>query len=106
MKSSVLYTLCIGLTTQRGEAVPQSSIEGLKAAVAHIFGGATISECSGVYTHEDGRLVQEKSLKVEILLEGNSSDEAKIRGFTEAIKSLFDQEAILVYKTKVKSEFI
>lgn len=64
--------------------------------------GLTIYEVMGVFKHENGKVVFEKSLKVE-LIEVNRNDVLKS---IEELKTALNQESILLEKEKKEINFI
>ena len=64
------FTLYMGLNDQDSKRQEISTIEEYKIAsnmLAATFGGGTIFEAEGIYKHDDGSIVIEKTLRIEIL---------------------------------------
>lgn len=63
------YTLYIGLNDKDTKRQEVQTLEAFKVS-ANIFkaltGGATISEAQGIYTHDNGDIVIEKTLRCEV----------------------------------------
>ena len=55
-----------------------------------ICGDCTISEAMGRYTHDDGTVVTEKSLRVELLFKADN----EVMAYCHAIKKALNQESI------------
>lgn len=64
------------------------------------FGGGTIFEEEGIYKHDDGTVVIEKTLRIEILF----AEEPQVKSFVSELKKLFNQESIAVQKEEINSE--
>lgn len=64
--------------------------------------GATISEAIGLYKHEDGTVVTEQTLRVEILF----ATEKQIKHICETLKQVLNQESIVVEKQTINSTLI
>lgn len=54
------------------------------------FWGWTITEAEGVYSHENWEIVEEKTIKIELITE------KPIEKFINTLKTTFNQESILV----------
>ena len=64
------FTLYMGLNDKDLKVQVISTIEAYKVVsniLAKDFGGGTIFEAQGVYTHDNGAIVFEKTLRIEIL---------------------------------------
>ena len=71
--------------------------------LTHNFDGATIFNAMGIYRHENGEVVTENTLRIEILeFDGNIM--SKIKEAVNTLKQLFNQESIAVQIEKVNSE--
>ena len=65
------YTLYCGLNDKDSKRQEISTLEAAKVvrnACLHHANGATIFEADGIYRHEDGQQVSEKTLRVELLM--------------------------------------
>ena len=98
-------TLFIGLNDKNTKHQEIATLDAYKIAV-NIFtaytGGATISEAVGIYTHDNGETVTEKTLRCEVY----SSDIDAIRTAANALKRAFNQESILIETVETESAFI
>ena len=64
------FTLYMGLNDKDAKVQVISTIEAYKVVsniIAKDFGGGTIFEAQGIYKHDDGKIVFEKTLRIEIL---------------------------------------
>ena len=97
-------TMYIGLNDKDTKKQEIATLEAYKVAT-NIFikyvGGPTIYEGSGIYTHDDGTVVIEKTL-VCILFTDN--DEA-VKQAASALKIALNQEAIAIESTETNSIF-
>ena len=101
------YELYIGLNdkdtkTQLIDNMTAQKIVSNK--VAQTFDGGTVSMAEGIYKHDDGTVVFENTLKVEILLFDRETKEDTIRNLVRWIKETLNQESVAVQKSIVNSE--
>lgn len=61
--------------------------------------GATISEAVGIYKHEDGTIITEQTLRVEILF----ATDKHIKSICDTLKQVLNQESIAVEKQVISS---
>lgn len=64
--------------------------------------GATISEALGIYKHDDGQVIQEASIRVEVLF----ASEKQILSICKQIKTVLNQESIAVEYQQINSRLI
>lgn len=64
--------------------------------------GATISEALGIYKHDDGQIIQEASIRVEVLF----ASEKQILSICKQIKTVLNQESIAVEYQQINSRLI
>jgi gamma-glutamylcysteine synthetase len=99
------HTLYIGLYDKESKRQEITTIDAFKV-VANIFknttGGATITEAVGVYTHDDGDIVIEPSLRCEIF----GADLESVHAAISQIKTALNQKSIALEETEVNSKFI
>ena len=97
-------TMYIGLNDKDTKKQEIATLEAYKVAT-NIFikyvGGATIYEGSGIYTHDDGTVVIEKTL---VCLLFTNDDEA-VKQAASALKIALNQEAIAIESTETNSIF-
>ena len=74
----------------------------MRAVIRAGYTGATITEATGFYTHDDGATVIEKSLRIDII----DANERKTAALIEDLKNLFNQESILLQRTESTIDFI
>lgn len=99
------YTLYIGLFDKDSKRQEVNTIDAFKIA-SNIFvehtGGATITEATGIYTHDNGEIVVEPSLRCEIF----GATFEQIVKVVPLLKTVFNQESIAVEEVEVKSSFM
>ena len=64
--------------------------------------GATIFSAHGFYTHQDGTLTIENTLRIELLF----VDKTKVLTVIEKLKETFNQESIALQEENIVSELI
>lgn len=90
------YSIYVGLNDRDQKIQLISTLEAAKITqklVCKFFGGGTIYETDGVYTHENGAIVIEKTLKIELIW---IDDVDNVNEFIKTLKTIFNQESILV----------
>lgn len=104
MKKETLlkYTLYIGLNDKDTKQQEINTIDCYKI-ISKLFESCTISECTGIYKHDDGTCVIEKSLRVEIIdFKRNININEKI----DLIKNFLNQESIIKQTEEITSEML
>lgn len=102
MKKIILY---LGLFDQNTKTQEISTIDAYKIAsnlLAEYIGFGTITECSGVYTHDNGDVVREPSLRIEV----SGADCEKMKRLASALKIAFNQESIMYEEVLTNYTFI
>ena len=99
------YIIYCGLLDKDSKAQEVTTIDAFKVA-ANIFceltGGATITEAMGVYTHDDGTVITETTLRCEVF----GAELEQIEKAASALKVALNQEAVAVEKIVSESTFI
>lgn len=101
------HTFSIGLFDKDTKLQQISTLEAYKIImnlVGNAFGGGSIYEAQGFYTHDDGTMVIEPSLMVHTMYSLDDMDE-KINQFCDTVKTLLNQESIYYEKTDVAISF-
>ena len=102
MEKSTLY---IGLNDKDSKRQELATVEAYKVIqniVLDKADGCTIYEADGIYKHDDGSVVIEKSLKVELY----GVIESVILQIISSIKAALNQESVILQKELVNSQFI
>ena len=100
------YELYMGLNDKDTKTQKIDTLEAYKIVsnqVAQRFDGGTVFNASGIYKHEDGTVVIENTLKIEIILFDESMKESNVKEFVDYLKTTFNQESIAVQHSKVTS---
>lgn len=87
------YIMFLGLNdkTEKIQLIPtEVARKTVSDYCARVLGFATISEASGVYTHENGATVQETTLQIKV----SGCSEEQIREAANFFKTNFNQESI------------
>lgn len=93
-----------GLNDKETKMQKIDTVEAYKIAsniCMQLFDGCTIYTADGIYKHDDGTIVIEKTLKIELI----DADDDKIELLTLQLKSIFNQESILKTVETVNFEF-
>lgn len=99
------YTLYIGLNDKDTK---QQNIDTFEASkiVQNVLtdktGGGTIFQATGVYKHDDGTVIIENTLRVEIVAAAVDA----VRAAIEIIKTALNQESVILQTEKIQSVFI
>jgi len=102
MKKIILY---LGLFDKDSKSQEISTLDAYKIAsnlLADFIGYGTITECSGVYTHENGDIVREPSLRIEV----SGADCEQMKKLAAALKTAFNQESIMYEEVQTNYNFI
>ena len=97
-------TLYIGLNdkdTKKQEVNTTEAIKLLTNMLADI-GGATIYEATGIYTHENGDIIIENTLRVELI----GIEENIILNKIKVLKLLFNQESIIKQTEEINTSIL
>lgn len=97
------FTLFVGLNDKDSKQQDISTINAYKIVsnlITSDFGGGTISEATGIYKHEDGTIVTEITLRIELLF----TTAEKVKNLVQDLKRVLNQESIAVQKDVVSSE--
>lgn len=96
------FTLYLGLNdkdSKRQEVSTKDAYKLVSTMIAKDFDGGTIYEARGVYTHDDGAVVEEKTLRIELLF----TTFEKVKTFVGILKKAFNQESIAVQREQIQS---
>lgn len=106
MQEITKHILFLGLndqTTKKQEIDTTQAYNLVFNAIQAVnYDGCTISESTGLYKHNDGFFVIEKSLKIEILF---ASDD-KTKKLIDDLKQKFNQESIALEIQQITSDLI
>lgn len=99
------FTLYLGLNDKDTKTQKISTIEAYKIVMNLLLNytdGATVYEADGIYKHEDGTIVIEKTLKIELLF----VERATVGEIIEELKKIFNQESIALQYQNITSELV
>lgn len=99
------FTLYLGLNDKDTKRQEISTLEAYKVVsnlLAKDFGGGTIFEAQGIYKHDDGTIVIEKTLRIEILF----AELHQVKSLVELLKKMFNQECIAVQEENIESSLM
>lgn len=99
------YTVYLGLNDRETKTQKIDSIEAYKIAQNIIMkrtSGLTISQADGIYTHDDGTVVIEKTLRIELLF----IDEAEVVDICKTLREVFNQESVIYETTEITSKLV
>ena len=108
-KKTAKVTYYVGLNDKDSKLQEISTLEAFKVVqnvVCSLFGGGTIFEADGVYTHIGGVIICEKTLRIEVFNFGIENFDAKVLEFCDVVKKALNQESISVQREFVQSELI
>lgn len=98
------FTLYVGLFDKDSKHQEISTLDAFKMAT-NLFrqhtGGATISEARGIYTHENGEIVVEPTLRCEVF----GATVEQIEAVAAELKVILNQEYIAIEEVEVNSRF-
>ena len=98
-------TLYIGLNDKDTKRQELSTVEAYKVVQNIVLAetdGCTVYEVDGIYKHDDGSVVIEKSLKVELY----GVLEAVAMSIVSLLKKALNQESIILQRESVDSVFV
>lgn len=99
------YTLYIGLNDKETKQQKIDTLEASKIVqnvLTDTTGGGTIFSATGVYKHENGAVVIENTLRVELVAVALEA----VKKAVEMIKTVLNQESIILQTENVQSMFI
>ena len=105
MTNAQKIILFVGLFDKDSKAQEVSTLDAYKVAsnlLTKIIGFGTITEAMGVYTHENGEIVQEPTLRIEV----SNIEIEPMKRLAIALKQAFNQESIGFEVVKSDFSFI
>ena len=100
------FTIIVGLNdkdTKKQEITTEEAINRIvKVLKLAEVEGATLTEAKGLYIHEDGTAIFENSIKIELLF----ITEETAKGICKLLKSVLNQEAVVLEITELNSNLI
>ena len=105
MTNAQKIILFVGLFDKDSKAQEISTLDAYKVAsnlLTEIIGFGTITEACGVYTHDNGEIVQEPTLRIEV----SGIELEPMKRLAIALKQAFNQESIGFEVVKSDFSFI
>lgn len=99
------YKLYLGLNDKDTKLQKYDIVEAYKVANSIVLShceGATIYNGNGIYKHENGQVVVEQTLIIEI----SGASESSVASVIEDLKRVFNQECVLVEKSASSRAFL
>lgn len=97
------YTLYVGLNDKDTKIQKVSTLEAMKLITnlcTTYTDGVTIFEADGIYKHDNGTIVIEKTLRIELLF----IEKEVVKTIVDTIKRLLNQESVVVKIEEVNSD--
>lgn len=105
MNNILKHTIMVGLNDKDSHQQEIDTVDAYKITVRSTlkyYEGATITQGRGVYTHNDGTIVQENSLIISILF----AEDKKTLALISDLKQMFNQESIALERQVITSELV
>lgn len=105
MTNAQKIILFVGLFDKDSKAQEITTLDAYKVAsnlVTDIIGFGTITEALGVYTHDDGTIVNEPTLRIEV----SGIEIEPMKRLAIALKQAFNQESIGFEIVKSDFDFV
>ena len=103
-------TLYMGLNDKDTKQQKFTKVESYKLleSILKIKGiDATVSEATGLYTHDDGTLVIEESMRIEILFfQKSKTNKTRVLDLIATLKKAFNQESIAMQQESINSQLV
>ena len=99
------YEIYVGLNdkvTKKQEITTETALQYVYQFLADNTEGATVSLVNGIYKHEDGTVVIENTIKIELVY--LTFD--KVKKIIEVFKQHFNQESIMLVKVTSRVDFM
>lgn len=99
------YTIYMGLFDKDSKRQEYDTITAYKMVqqrATQLFDGATISEAKGIYKHDNGEVVVEPTIRVELMF----TDLETVKTFCDNLKGMFNQESVVLQVEEVNSMLI
>lgn len=102
MEKFILY---VGLNDKDTKVQKINTLEAYKIVnniVMQYTNGATIYEANGIYKHNDGTIVIEKTLRIELMFINREI----VNKIIDILKRVLNQESIVLQIEKINSELV
>ena len=99
------FTLYVGLNDKDTKTQKVDTLEAYKIVsnlLVATVGGGTIYQAQGIYKHDNGDIVIENTLRIEII-EANEND---VNYIIKTLKTILNQESIILQTENIESKLI
>ena len=99
-----MYKVFVGLNdaeSKKQEIKTEDAMSLISLYLASHFDGATVYNGIGVYKHEDGTIVRENSLIIELVY----VSEFMVESLVNHCKTILNQESIMIMRTECGVQF-
>lgn len=99
------FTLYVGLNDKDTKAQKIDTLEAYKIVsnlLVATVGGGTIYQAQGIYKHDNGDIVIENTLRIEII----EASEKDIGYIIKTLKTILNQESIILQTENIESKLI
>ena len=99
------FTLYVGLNDKDTKTQKIDTLEAYKIVsnlLVATVGGGTIYQAQGIYKHDNGDIVIENTLRIEII----EASEKEIDYIIKTLKTILNQEAIILQTENIESKLI
>lgn len=99
MKQLKKVTICLGLNDKETKTQIIKTGDAkrvLTGLICSRFFGATVTTCSGIYTHDDGTQINENSFSIVLYF----VEDKQVRDFAGELCRVFNQESVTIETVK------
>lgn len=99
------YTLYVGLNDKDTKTQKIDTLEAYKTVsnlLVSTVGGGTIYQAQGIYKHDNGDIVIENTLRIEII----EASEKDIDYIIKTLKIVLNQESVILQTENIESKLI
>jgi hypothetical protein len=99
------YTLYVGLNDKDTKTQKVDTLEAYKIVsnlLVATVGGGTIYQAQGIYKHNNGNIVIENTLRIEII----EASENDVNYIIKTLKTILNQESIILQTENIESKLI
>lgn len=99
------FTLYVGLNDKDTKTQKIDTLEAYKIVsnlLVATVGGGTIYQAQGIYKHDNGDIVIENTLRIEII----EASEKDVNYIIKTLKTILNQEAIILQTENIESKLI
>lgn len=99
------YQIALGLNDRETKVQKYSTLEAYKIVTNLIcakFGGGSVFEGRGVYTHENGQIISETTLFIMIA----GAERSAVMAFCAELREMFNQESVMLSERDEITSFI